>query len=209
MRSTLSIVLVTGLLAGATAAFADYGSPPPAPKQEQPSGTSAEPASPDSPRAEAQRSFADAYDDVVKAGKDMDKGRKDSADKRYKRALERARHAVELDSTYHEAWNLVGFTSRKLGDYKSSFAAYDKALALKPDFALALEYYGEGLLETGDLAGAQKMFARLKATGDKDLTAELDQSIVAYVAKHPANDAAPASASAPAAADTSSTPSSH
>ena len=210
MRLPFTLALLT-LAVGATVALADYGSPPPPPRAQPQTGTSAEPASADSPRAEAQRSFADAYDDVVKAGKDLEKGRKDAADKRYRRARDRSQHAVELDSTYHEAWNLVGFTSRKLGDYKSSFAAYDKALALKPDFALALEYYGEGLLETGDLGGAQKMFARLRATGDKDLTSELEKSIATYQAKH-ATDATGAATGttvmtgAPAVADTSKTP---
>src|SRR5207249_28576 len=150
-----------------SAAVADYGSPPPPPQPTQslpvPSPGSAEMPGVTA-RHEAERYFSDGYNDAVKAGKDFDKGKKDNATKKYQRARERCQKAVQLDSTYYEAWNLVGFTSRRLGDYPHSFEAYRTALRLKPDFALALEYYGEGLLETGDLAGAKQQLAALRNT---------------------------------------------
>ncbi len=195
----------------ASAALADYGKPPAPPSQPAPSSTSGS-VDEKSPRMEAERYYSDAYDDVVKAGKDVEKGKKESADKRYRRALERSRNAVALDTTYHEAWNLVGFTSRKLGDYPGSFAAYRTALRLKPDFALAHEYYGEGLLETGDLPGAEQQLAALRASGTPELIAELEGAIAKYRTAHPAPTAATAAAPAsttPAAdapADTSKTP---
>jgi cytochrome c-type biogenesis protein CcmH/NrfG len=35
----------------------------------------------------------------------------------------------------HEAWNYIGYTSRKLGDLDKALAAYGEALRLKPDYA--------------------------------------------------------------------------
>jgi tetratricopeptide (TPR) repeat protein len=190
---SLPILLASLLLA--PVAFADYGTPPPPPPSTPaPAGSRAPDGTEMTPRQQAERYFADAYDDVVKGGKEVGKGRKDAALKRYRRALERSRHAVELDSTYHEAWNLVGFTSRKLGDYPASFAAYQVALRLKPDFALAREYYGEGLLETGDLAGARGQLVALRTCGTPELIAELETAIKMYEAAHPGVGAKPDSA---------------
>jgi tetratricopeptide (TPR) repeat protein len=215
----LSLLSVVCLLL-APNARADYGSPPPPPQP-----TSANPAAAESPAAEAmanarhdaEQYYKDGYDDVVKAGQEAAKGKKSSADKRYQRALERCQKAVTLDSTYHEAWNLVGFTSRKLGNYPQSFAAYQVALRLKPDFALAHEYYGEGLLETGDLAGAKQQLEALRGlpvpiasagpTDPRELAAELSGAIAKYEAAHPSAAAATPTAST-APADSASTPAS-
>jgi tetratricopeptide (TPR) repeat protein len=187
MRSrTLPLSLT--LLLVASVAMADYGSPPPPPPS--PSSTRMPGGSPSedeaaSARRSAEKYFADAYGDVVKGGKEADKGKKDNADKRYRRALERSRMAVQLDSTYFEAWNLIGFTSRKLGDYPNSFSAYRVALRLKPDFALAHEYYGEGLLETGDLEGARAQLEALRTNGTPEQIAQLETAVAKFVASHP------------------------
>lgn len=99
-------------------------------------------------------------------------------------ALDRSREAVEYDSTSAEAWNLVGFSSPKLGDYPGAFAAYRTALRLKPDFALALEYYGEGLLETNDVAGARVQLAALRRTGAHESIVELEEAIEQWEKAH-------------------------
>ena len=187
MRHRSLLPLLAALAISAPVA-ADYDRAPPPPSQQQAptSGSGSPNADPAvSGRAQAERYYSDAYNDMVKAGKEADKGKKDSSLKRYRRARERCQQAVQLDSTYHEAWNLVGFTSRKLGDYPASFAAYRVALRLKPDFALAHEYYGEGLLETGDLAGAREQLTALSKCGTPELIAELEASISKYIAAHP------------------------
>jgi tetratricopeptide (TPR) repeat protein len=174
------------LLLAFSAARADYGSSPPrmTPTPSAIPGGSDAPAEL-TPRQEAERCFAEAYDDVTKAGKDLENGRPDNATKKYRRALGRCRQAVELDTAFVEAWNLIGFTSRKLGDYPHSFAAYEVALRLNPDFALAHEYFGEGLLETGDLAGAKHHLEALRRLGASDLIAELQGAITKYESAHP------------------------
>ena len=199
MRVRLMLPLVAAVLIAAPVG-ADYGSPPPAPQQHPATmGTRSSPEdAAASARLEAERYYMDGYGDIMKAGKEAAKGKSDNALKRYRRALERCRQAVQLDSTYHEAWNLVGFTSRKLGDYSASFAAYRVALRLKPDFALAHEYYGEGLLETGNVAGSREQLAALKKCGTPELIAELDAAIAKYSAAHPEH-------AVPAAADSAGT----
>ncbi len=77
------------------------------------------------------------------------------------RSRERFRVAVGADANMKEAWNMLGFTSRKLGDYEESLQAYDKALALAPDYPEAIEYRAELFLLTGKLAQAKEAYAFL------------------------------------------------
>ena len=191
--TTLALV---ALFVTAPLAHADYGTRPPAPpRPETSSSTSPTNESGLTPKQQADQWYRDAYKDVEKGTKELAAGKTESAEKKFRRALERSRRATELDSTHHEAWNLVGFTSRKLGDYPSAFAAYTTAIRLKPDYAQAREYYGEGLLETGDLAGARRQLAALEKIGDEAMTAELRTAINKYEASH-ASPASPADSSA-------------
>lgn len=177
---------------GATVVYASYDSKPaPMPRPESGSTAPASETGGLSPRQQADLWYRDAYKDVEKGSQDLADGKAESAQKKFRRALERSRRATELDSTHYQAWNLVGFTSRKLGDYPAAFAAYTVAIRLKPDYAQAREYYGEGLLETGDLAGARVQLAALEKIGDEAQTAELRDAIAKYQAAH----AAPADSS--------------
>jgi tetratricopeptide (TPR) repeat protein len=79
----------------------------------------------------------------------------------YSEARERFRTVVAADPNLKEAWNLIGYTSRRLGDYEESLSAYDKALALAPDYPEAIEYRAELFLLTGRLAQAKEAYAAL------------------------------------------------
>jgi tetratricopeptide (TPR) repeat protein len=191
-RSVLTLLALAVL---ATPAFASYGSKPSLPQPgASTSGAGSEQDAGDagSQREQADRYYRDAYDDVMKGSQDLAAGRAGPAKRKFQRALERSREAVELDSTRSEAWNLVGFTSRQLGDHPHSFAAYRVALRLKPDFALAREYYGEGLLETGDIDGALEQLAWLRRIGDAEQLADLQAAVDRYRAAHPDAAAPPA-----------------
>lgn len=141
------------------------------------------------PRQQAERNYGSAYDDVAKAKEALAAGKQKNAEKLFKRALSDCREAVAIDSTYHEAWNLIGFTSRKLGDYPHALAAYRTALRIKPDYAPAREYYGEALLETKDVNGAREQLAMLVKLGAKDQAALLQAAIDKFGAA-PADSAA-------------------
>ena len=77
------------------------------------------------------------------------------------RARENFRKAVAADPQMKEGWNMLGFTSRKLGQYEESLSAYEKALALSPEYPEAIEYRAELFLLTGRLAETRDSYARL------------------------------------------------
>jgi len=81
-----------------------------------------------------------------------------------------------------DAWNLIGFSARKMGDYARSETAYDKALAIEPGHKGALEYKGELYLTLGNLAGAETLLAKLKklCSFNCDEVDDLKAAIAAY-----------------------------
>jgi tetratricopeptide (TPR) repeat protein len=85
----------------------------------------------------------------------------ETAKSRLRAARENFRKAVEADPEMKEGWNMLGFTSRKLGDYQESLSAYEKALALSPDYPEAIEYRAELFLLTGRLAETKQSYATL------------------------------------------------
>jgi tetratricopeptide (TPR) repeat protein len=86
---------------------------------------------------------------------------KDAVRTNFTRAREKFRIAVGSDPNMKEGWNMLGYTSRKLGDYEESLMAYDKALALAPDYPEAIEYRAELFLLTGRLAEVKEAYASL------------------------------------------------
>jgi tetratricopeptide (TPR) repeat protein len=77
------------------------------------------------------------------------------------RARDRFRVATGADASMKEAWNMLGYTSRKLGNYEESLAAYEKALELAPEYPEAIEYRAELFLLTGKLAQVKEAYASL------------------------------------------------
>jgi tetratricopeptide (TPR) repeat protein len=105
---------------------------------------------------------ASKYEEDVAAAKEDKKAK---ASERMRKQYEKARgyfaNAVSKQATMHEAWNYVGFTSRKLGEYDKALAAYDEALRLKPDYAEAIEYRGEAYVWMNRLDDAKKAYMDL------------------------------------------------
>ncbi len=79
----------------------------------------------------------------------------------FTRSRDRFRVATAAGPERKEAWNMLGYTSRKLGDYDESLAAYTKALELSPDYPEAIEYRAELFLLTGKLAEVKESYASL------------------------------------------------
>jgi tetratricopeptide (TPR) repeat protein len=193
MRTALKLLLLLSLclLAGALpAAWANGGggmpSMPAMPRQQTP-----------------QQKAADAYNDGVHYVKKADKaqsaaqqasdaGKKDKAAHEahglYAAALAKFKQAVELDDTLPEAWNYVGYSSRKLGDYDDALAAYAKALALKPGYPDALEYRGEAYLALNRIPDAQQAYLDLYA-GNRALAGKLLTAMKDWLAAQRANAA--------------------
>jgi Flp pilus assembly protein TadD len=80
--------------------------------------------------------------------------------KDYAGALAELRDLAQ-DTQQADVYNLLGFTLRKTGDYKTALTYYTKALELKPDHKAAREYLGELYVETGDMAKAREQLASL------------------------------------------------
>ena len=85
---------------------------------------------------EGLRAVRKADNQAAAAAKATDERKKEKATKKSMELYERARDsftlAVQNLDTMHEAWNYLGYTRRKLGEYESALTAYDRALALRP-----------------------------------------------------------------------------
>ncbi len=176
--------LIPALLLVAGSAYANGGSPPPSP----PSTPSSLPESSNeakTPRQEAELSYAGAYEEIGKAKQDLAKGKTKNAEKKFRKALDRAERATQFDEKYFEAWNLVGYAARNLNDYKRSLAAYEKCLEIKFDYAPAREYLGETHLAMGNLVGAREQLAQLERLRATEEHAALKTAIDTWVAAHP------------------------
>jgi tetratricopeptide (TPR) repeat protein len=97
--------------------------------------------------AAAMPAFASQYRDATRAG--------------FTKARESFRKAVAADPDMKEGWNMLGYTSRRLSEYEESLKAYEKALALSPNYPEAIEYRAELYLITGRLAQTKEAYATL------------------------------------------------
>jgi tetratricopeptide (TPR) repeat protein len=79
---------------------------------------------------------------------------------------------VERRPWRDNAYNLMGFAYRKLGNYRSAIKHYHKALDLNPHNRGALEYLGETYLELHCVVQAHEVLSRLE-TACKRITADL------------------------------------
>ncbi len=61
-----------------------------------------------------------------------------------------------------DAWNLLGYASRKLGDTETAGKAYGRALQINPAHLGALEYQGELFLQLGEPEKARANLERLQ-----------------------------------------------
>jgi tetratricopeptide (TPR) repeat protein len=82
----------------------------------------------------------------------------------YQRARGLFEEATKAAPTMAEAWNGLGYTSRKVGDYPAALAAYDKALELKPGYPEATEYRAEAYLALGRIEEAKQAYLELFAS---------------------------------------------
>ena len=128
-----------------------------------------------SPEDQAKSAYNDGVRDVRKADRFQasatqlsDAGKKEKALREahdhYASSLTKFMQAAKLDPNMHEAWNYVGYTNRKLGNYDVALAAYERALALHPGYPEALEYRGEAFLALNRISDAQQAYLDLFAT---------------------------------------------
>jgi len=205
VRVAVPSTLLALVLAVPAALAMSSSPPPPPPPSSQPGMPGSDQPQSDqvTGRQQAEQLYAKAYEEVGKAKKDIEDGKSKNADKKFKHALEACEQAVALDDHYHEAWNLLGYTARKTGDYDKAFKAYDRCLDIKPDYAPAREYLGEAWLDKGDAKKAHDQLVWLERLSATEELKTLKTRYDAYVAQHPE---AAAPAASPAAADSAAAP---
>lgn len=112
----------------------------------------------------------------------------DKARKNYSTAARKFAQAIDVQSGMYTAWNYLGYSQRKLGNYQDALTAYDRALALKPGFAEAIEYRGHAYLGLNRLSEAKEAYLALYA-GNRKLAASLLSAMQEWVGAHRANTA--------------------
>jgi len=154
-------------------------------------------------KAEAQKRtgtelYDSGYDEVDRAAEDLEtavkleaagdeksvkeaKKSRESAAKRYKKAIDKFKKTTELLPEFHEAWNMLGYSYRKTGQVGNAYKAYDTCLKLKPDYEPAHEYLGEAHLVAGNVEKAKVELEWLKSR-KSDLASKLEQAIQSYAA---------------------------
>ena len=81
--------------------------------------------------------------------------------KRYQEAMPYLQQAAAKDPKNADAYNLMGYATRKSGNANGSLQYYNQALAIDPKHLGAHEYIGEAYLQLDRPQEAQQMLARL------------------------------------------------
>lgn len=92
-----------------------------------------------------------------------DDGYEQAMDGQYSKAVETLKSVVSDDPDNADAWNMLGFSYRNMGDADNAWDAYERALAINPEHKGAHEYVGEWYLMQGDLASAKAQLQKLEA----------------------------------------------
>jgi tetratricopeptide (TPR) repeat protein len=102
---------------------------------------------------------------IADADRETDPARRDAAAKIALEAYTQARSTFEqlatADPNMPGAWNMLGYSERKLGNYDAALEAYRRALALRPDYAEAIAYRGEAYLGLNHIAAAKQAYLDL------------------------------------------------
>jgi tetratricopeptide (TPR) repeat protein len=101
----------------------------------------------------------------------------------YASARKKFVRATELQPSMYQAWNYLGYSSRKLGNHEGALVAYERALQLKPDYAEAIEYRGHAYLGLNRLSEAKDAYLALYSSNRK-LAAQLLAGMQEWIGTH-------------------------
>ena len=106
---------------------------------------------------------------LIKSAKKYDKkGKTDKAEKRYKKALKLLLVSNEKKPNNPDTLNYLGFTSRKLGDFKKGESYYLEGLAIEPNHVGINEYLGELYVATNRIDLAKERLQVLSGCNCKE-----------------------------------------
>ena len=80
---------------------------------------------------------------------------------KYDRAISKAKEFLRTNPRSADAYNYLGYSERKLGNYADAKKAYERALKIDGDHVGAHEYYGELHITMGDIPSAEAHLAAL------------------------------------------------
>jgi len=112
----------------------------------------------------------------------------DKAKDEYTKAIKDFQKAADLLPTLYQAYNGLGYASRKTGDYATALKMYDKALALAPGFPDAIEYRGVAYLKLNRVDDAKKAYLELFGK-DRKQADDLLKAMTEWVASRKADAA--------------------
>lgn len=81
--------------------------------------------------------------------------------KQFDVAIDELRDVLKKQPDHADAWNLLGYSARKSGDFKTAESAYTKALEIDPNHTQAMEYMGEMYLTLKQPEKAEMLLSRL------------------------------------------------
>ncbi|KAG1678967.1 hypothetical protein FOA52_013030 [Chlamydomonas sp. UWO 241] len=79
----------------------------------------------------------------------------------YRRAVIQLKDAVKLDPENHQMWNVMGLCATSQGDIGDGVAAYERAVALKPDLKEGFLNMAQTLKEEGKTDEAERNFQKV------------------------------------------------
>jgi tetratricopeptide (TPR) repeat protein len=190
VKGAVTLAAIVGLCQVGAAANG-VSVPPPS---SGPSAAPSRPLTPEEMAIDAYNSGIGHRDRAVKAEtqalkekKDNDRAKNEKKSKEeFDKALQDFKKAAELNPKMPQAYNGMGYSYRKLGDYNKALENYDRALELNPKFPDALEYRGEAYLGLNRLDDARQAYMTLFAMDRKQADA-LMQAMTAYVEKKKAD----------------------
>lgn len=120
-----------------------------------------------------------------KSAKSLTQAQKLIDQKDYDGAIDALEKLAKNDKNNADAFNLLGYSHRKLGEFGKSLTNYQKALAIDPKHQSANEYIGELYLQTGELAKAEERLAALRGICGESCEAyrDLQEAIAAHKQK--------------------------
>jgi tetratricopeptide (TPR) repeat protein len=166
MRTKLMILLIPPLLLAAFTARPNSG------------GSMRAPAAPVEQQSSADRAVSEFNEGLsyLKKGDKLEAEAANTGDSRkqqkaqdhsrsaYTKASKEFQEATQLNPKMPEAWNGLGYTQRKLGDYAAALSSYENALSLRPGYPEAIEYRGEAYLGVDRVEDAKSAYMDLFAT---------------------------------------------
>ncbi len=105
------------------------------------------------------------------------------AKSQYEDAIDDYKKAIGYDLHAYQAMNEMGYALRKIGDFEMAVKAYNTALAVKPDYAPAIEYRAEAFLALSQFQQVKDSYLAL-VRADQDQAAALMRAMEAWLQTH-------------------------